>query len=84
MLYHFLYVLRHDKTAFRVILVIWVKGHVQGFNYLIDLIDINYLQYIIIVKKCLETIFQFLKCGTVLGMRNVLPKFIAKNGCDLC
>ena len=39
---------------------------------------------IIIVKNCLETIFQFLKIGMVLGIRNMFRKSIAKNGYDLC
>ena len=44
--------------------------------------ELNYLQYTLIVKNCLETNLQFFKFGMVLGMGNVFPKFIAKN--DLC
>ena len=42
--------------------------------------ELNYLPYktTIIEKNCLETIFQFLKISMVLGMRNMLQKFIAK------
>ena len=40
--------------------------------------EVNYLLYTIIAKNCLETNFQFLKSGMVLGLGNVFPKSIAK------
>ena len=76
MYYHFLYVLRHDESAFGVISMIWGSKVMFKVNYELNLQP--YRPTIIVKKNCLETNFQFLKICMVLGMRNMLRKYIAK------
>ena len=74
MKYHFLYVLRHDKSAF---------GSFQWYEFFRSkvMLKVNYELLLTTIyyngKTLSETNYQFKKIGMVLSMGNVFPKSIA-------